>query len=310
MSWRVDGASTTNTANSGTVAGTLNNANRVLVGDGTKNNWNGKIAEIVVYSGNIIGTDRQKIETYLALKYGITQDNTNGGIEADYLSSAGTTLWDASANSNYHNDVAGIGRDDSTYLDQRQSMSENADAILTIGNSTIAASNGANASSFSANNSFLIWGNDDEPIHSFKITDLPATIEARVARVWKAEETGTIGTVKLRFDLSGITGPDNDLNFVRLLVDADGVFGSGATIVNSSALNNTTKVIEFDHNFTVGTGFFFSIGSTDIDQAPLPIELVNFTAKESNGKVRVAWRTNSEINNDYFIVEQSNDGIE
>ncbi len=48
----------------------------------------------------------------------------------------------------------------------------------------------------------------------------------------------------------------------------------------------------------------FTLSSTD---APLPIELVNFTAECNTDKVNVHWTTASEINNDYFTVEKSID---
>jgi len=43
---------------------------------------------------------------------------------------------------------------------------------------------------------------------------------------------------------------------------------------------------------------------------PLPIELIDFTAKKNNSKsVRTNWQTASEINNDFFTIERSQNGI-
>ncbi len=42
---------------------------------------------------------------------------------------------------------------------------------------------------------------------------------------------------------------------------------------------------------------------------PLPIELINFTAKVNKGVVDIKWTTSSEKNNDYFTIERSLDGI-
>ena len=41
---------------------------------------------------------------------------------------------------------------------------------------------------------------------------------------------------------------------------------------------------------------------------PLPIELLSFDGYKIDEKVRLAWTTATEINNDYFIVERSQDG--
>jgi hypothetical protein len=82
-----------------------------------------------------------------------------------------------------------------------------------------------------------------------------------VARVWKAQESGTTGTLKLRFDLSQVPGAggvvgNNNLSNIRLLVDANGVFASGATSVSPTTFNNTTHIADFDFDFTGATGYF------------------------------------------------------
>ena len=100
----------------------------------TDDYWNGEFAELIVYAQDLdasAGGDLHKIESYLAIKYGITLDNTvnpNG----DYYTSDATLLWDASANSVYHNDVAGIGRDDGSGLDQQKSISSNTGSVLIM----------------------------------------------------------------------------------------------------------------------------------------------------------------------------------
>jgi hypothetical protein len=69
------------------------------------------------------------IESYLALKYGITLGNTTHAV--DYLASDGTVIWAGSTT--YQNDVHGIGRDNTYGLDQRSSKSEYPKTdILTI----------------------------------------------------------------------------------------------------------------------------------------------------------------------------------
>lgn len=47
-----------------------------------------------------------------------------------------------------------------------------------------------------------------------------------------------------------------------------------------------------------------------LDASPLPVELLSFTANaENNDRVRCDWITASEINNDFFTVQRSKDGI-
>ncbi len=102
-----------------------------------------------------------------------------------------------------------------------------------------------------------------------------------------------------------------------------GVPGSGAipTIITSST-NNTLSYTDSNlSNLT--TGYYYAditefdgtrtitapIWYTRNDAAPLPITLVSFDAKLSGKQVNINWITSTEINNDYFTVERSADGI-
>jgi hypothetical protein len=61
---------------------------------------------------------------------------------------------------------------------------------------------------------------------------------------------------------------------------------------------------------------FYAGGSNDgfsvatVLNIPLPIELISFEAKEESGTVGLTWITESELNNDFFIVQRSPDGRE
>jgi hypothetical protein len=64
--------------------------------------YNGNFAEVIHYPAQLNGTERYKVESYLAMKYGLTLANadanaTENGVnptEGDYISSAGTVVWD------------------------------------------------------------------------------------------------------------------------------------------------------------------------------------------------------------------------
>lgn len=43
---------------------------------------------------------------------------------------------------------------------------------------------------------------------------------------------------------------------------------------------------------------------------PLPVEILSFTATPENNNVLLKWQTANEINNDYFTIERSYDGID
>jgi PKD-like domain len=67
---------------------------------------------------------------------------------------------------------------------------------------------------------------------------------------------------------------------------------------------------------SVTSCLFYAGGSNDgfsvttVLNIPLPVELVSFAAKEESGTVALNWVTESELNNDFFVVERSPDGRE
>ena len=66
-----------------------------------------------------------------------------------------------------------------------------------------------------------------------------------------------------------------------------------------------TYLIGMDGN--AGSDCHFSISGTNV--SPLPIELTMFNANLNGSSVDLSWATATEINNDYFTVERSADGV-
>ncbi|MFY0672678.1 MAG: T9SS type A sorting domain-containing protein [Bacteroidia bacterium] len=273
--------------------------------------YKGKIAEVINFSIALGDTDRYKIETYLAVKYGMSLDHV-------YLNTTGDTIWDNASNSAFHNRITGIGRDDETGLDQRQSRNVENTSVVTVAHGSIAATNQDNGNSFSTNKSFLIVGDDAGDLTGENETDQGTTtnaedIERRIERAWKVEEVGTVGSVRLKFDLEtfpGViaAGSTYDFTELRLLVDADGVFASGAYSVSPTTytFSSSDTSIVFDYNFPVGTSYF-SLGTLDEAGSPLPVDWTHFDANAIEGKVELNWGTATETNNEYFQVQRSID---
>ena len=124
-----------------------------------------------------------------------------------------------------------------------------------------------------------------------------------------------MGTVTLKFNMAGVLGVANaaganDLSQVRLLVDADNVYATGAsTQISPTNYDNTTDTVTFQVDFTGSTGYYFTIGSVNYNTAPLPIELLTFTAEPCDDNVCLNWATASETNNDYFTIEKTKDAV-
>ena len=168
----------------GTPGSAANENTNLIVGartNGTDFFLTGDIAELIVFDSELSDANRQRVESYLGIKYGITLDNTDNAAveEGDYVSSDGTVIWDGDiggSNATYHNDVAGVGRDDDSELSQLVSKSVNSSAEVTIAHGTDIAS----PTAFTDNKGFLMWGHDGDAV----------TFTNRVMdRVWKVQET-------------------------------------------------------------------------------------------------------------------------
>jgi len=186
----------------------------------------GEIAEVIVMTAVPTAAEKQRIETYLAIKYGITlnpTDNNATVIEGDYIAADGITkIWDYTANTAFHNNVTAIGRDNlKGVLNQKQSISINADALVTIGLGTIAADNASNANNFLANNYFLTWGHNGTVALAATTSTLMCSPEKTLNRTWKIVETGTVGTVQIAATAAIINTHLNTANTLKLLKIAD-----------------------------------------------------------------------------------------
>ena len=190
--------------------GTFVPYNYLTVGGGSSFGMdNNKTQEIIHYSRELTIQERQRVQTYLAIKYGITldaQDNSVAIVEGDYIAGDGTTkIWDKAANTTYHNNVFGIVKDNCQGLDQKQSKSINGGFQPIISTTTFAATNTANTTSLTDKTAEL--SGSDAGAASLGTAYVFGGMNNRITRVWKIQETGTVGTVKVavaKNDLGGI----------------------------------------------------------------------------------------------------------
>jgi hypothetical protein len=254
-----------------TGVGRRNGATRVSTGVlGANSPLAGDILEIVYYKSTALtNTDRNKIESYLAIKYGVTLNQT---VPTDYVNAAGTVVYAAStSHSVYNNDIAGIGIDNTSALSQAASRSLNADDIVTM-----------STASAMANNEFLVWGNnnDDNGIIAEIATGVPGTTTTRLDRVWRVDQEGDVGTVTLSFNLTGIavTGT-TAANFGLLIDTGDSNFTAGARM--QAAASFAGNVVTFTGVDFSGDDYFTL--ATNIVQPSVTMSLVPTTIGETGG---------------------------
>ncbi len=245
----------------------------------------GDIAEVIFVDRAINTTERNRVESYLALKYGITLDQSTA---TNYVSSNGSVIFDASTTmAGYNHDIAGIGQDDTSGLDQTQSLSQNDDAIVRISNA-----------SAQDTHEFLVWGNDDGVLTQ-TTTNIPTTIPdaTRLTRLWRAQETGDVGNVDVSIDISSLGIIVGSATNLHLIKDTDTDFTDAPTIAGSSISGGvvTFSGVSFDDGdyFTLavlpviinGTVWSDDVNSGVIDSGEVGINNVTVALYNDNGTV-------------------------
>ncbi|MFK7922890.1 MAG: lamin tail domain-containing protein [Bacteroidia bacterium] len=183
-------------------------ANRISLGQtftGTGNenetsaHWKGQIAELIVYDTLVWAGGRQRVESYLAIKYGLS------------IPVSSHLYYHHSSHANYQ---VGIGRDSMQALAQLRSRSALAGSIVEI--SAISELGEAN---------YVVLGHDgSDATASQASTNVPQGVIERMTRVWRVSETGETDTVSLKFDLNGLGWANPDPRSWVLMIDDDGDF--------------------------------------------------------------------------------------
>ena len=162
--------------------------------------FGGRIAEVITYSlRKNETTEKRRIESYLAVKYGITLGQN--GISMDYQNSNGAVIWNATANTGFNYNIAGIGRDDSSMLYQKQSRSVNTPNDITMALGSLSSTNSANQNTIGDDDTYLIWGNNNgtlnaQPEISVNMSSsIAPALQTKVnfisiGRTWEVVETG------------------------------------------------------------------------------------------------------------------------
>lgn len=267
------------------------NGSQLFIGDTQDNTgWNldGSMAELILYNSQLNAAQRIIVDNYLSAKYG------------RMLGTSDLYVQDNPLNGDYDHDVAGIGRVNSSNIhnDARGS------GIVQI-----------NTPSGLGDNEFLFWGHDNGALGSWGVADIPPTVQARIERVWRVSEVNAsgaavdVGSVNMTWDLSGL-GPITTTD-LRLLVDTDndGIFADETPI--GPPTNPGGNLYRFTGVTALVNNRRFTIASINVNDTPLPVELLDFTAEALGPQAaRLSWATASEHNNDHFTIERSTDGAE
>lgn len=175
-------------------------------------NWTDKtpghdLMELIYYPRILNAIEKQKVESYLSIKYGISLLG-----DTDYIDSDKNKIWNYKNNATYNSRVTGVGRDDVYGLLQKQSGNSEKDG-LSIGFGIIDTTNALNKSNI-PNKEFLIWG-DNGNSNSLKRNESETGIR-KMKRIWKIQKTSihsdTLFTQVLINKKQMILGSTNEKN--------------------------------------------------------------------------------------------------
>ena len=92
--------------------------------------FSGNFAEILIYDRVLSPLEMQRIASYLAIKYGISLEQTEF---KNYYNSKGQKIWDFEENKAFNQNITAIGKDSEGSLLQIKSQNSNDEGILSLG---------------------------------------------------------------------------------------------------------------------------------------------------------------------------------
>lgn len=192
----------------------------------------GDFTEVMIFNTVLNEAQNIIVANYLSSKYNIAISN-------DYYAFEGI----------HPNDVAGIGREDGS----NTHTAARSDNILQI----------ENASGLDANQEYLLFGHDGGDVTtSWTTTEAPnsgVNIQ-RLAREWRLDETGDVGTVDFVVDVASFPTLPSGFTMYTLLVDSDGNFSSGASVYEMTLVSGTEYTVT---GIDIADGDYISIAAVD-----------------------------------------------
>ena len=185
----------------------------------------GQVPELIIFNEQLNSAKRKIVGNYLAAKYNLTAEQN---------------LY--AHKSTHGRDVIGIGQEaDGNHLESR-----GVDSLLINNPSAL------------GNGDYLLIGNDGADFSTS--TDVGVLTTQRWNKIWRADVTGTPGTIDLVFYLGNNDFAVDPNNYAVLIENVDGDFGNGGTSVQEtgSLYNALTKTLTFT-GITLNDGDYFTI---------------------------------------------------
>ncbi|SFO36169.1 hypothetical protein SAMN05421741_1435 [Paenimyroides ummariense] len=216
-------------------------------GSGSDNDgFIGHIAETIIYgAGNVTALERRRVDSYLAIKYGITL----GRVDTDhYLDADAAMVWNGATNTAYNNNIFGVAREDIGLFEQKVSKSVNAGTILTVAttNDFVNPNDNAARTRFTNDKTYFLLGDNNVTSPNLTSVTVAGNTWKRIQRVWLSQRKNTPNVLYFEADLSTFGSSFAASNTVYMLVADDAAF---TTNVKSVAGTYTNGKWVFSNNF-------------------------------------------------------------
>lgn len=187
--------------------------------------FKGYVPELIVFGRWLTPGERVRVESYLAMRYGIT-------VNSSYLDSEGNLVWDMAENAAYHNRVVALGREDKSHFQQYIATTANEQApklsadskhdcakdhlvVMSIENDSVIQ-----------DNTYTLWGDDNAPLTTYKSTK--DTLLHIMTRKWMLRNNSIYNGTRYKVELNHtLTANSEFTNYSRgrsmLLIDPTGV---------------------------------------------------------------------------------------
>lgn len=195
----------------------------------------GNLGETIIYgSGNLTATERRRVDSYLAIKYGITLGQLNTD---HYLSTDGSIVWNGAFNTVYNNNIFGLSRDDIEAFDQKVSKSVNAGTILTVAtiNDFVNPNQNAARTGFTNDKTYFLLGDNANVTTAPVDLTIGTNTYKRISRTWLTQEKNAdAGALFFEADLTAYNSGtfNTGSGMIAMLVADDAAFTTNVTVVN------------------------------------------------------------------------------
>ncbi|MFN0254974.1 hypothetical protein [Pedobacter ureilyticus] len=206
----------------------------------------GHIGETIVYgAGTLTTTERRRVDSYLAIKYGITLGQVN---TEHYLDADAATVWNGASNTAYNNNIFGVAREDIGLFEQKVSKSVNAGTILTVAttNDFVNPNDNAARTGFTNDKTYFLLGDNNVTATPLVNVTVAGNTWKRIQRIWLSQRKNTPNVLNFEADLSTYGGYFGASFPVSMLIADDAAF---TTNVKSVAGTYTAGKWVFSNNF-------------------------------------------------------------